>query len=84
MKRSSTRVLCVAIAANIAIARSKYAAAAITGSSAMLPEAFHSTADSCNELLLIFGIKRSARPRVSSTHLGTEKRYILGRLWSRL
>ena len=62
MKRSSTRVLYVAIAANFAIALSKYAAAAITGSSAMLAEAFHSTADSCNELLLIFGIKRSARP----------------------
>jgi cation diffusion facilitator family transporter len=28
----------------------------------MLAEAFHSTADSCNELLLIVGIKRSARP----------------------
>ena len=62
MKRSSTRVLYVAIAANFAIALSKYAAAAITGSSAMLAEAFHSTADSCNELLLIFGIKRSERP----------------------
>jgi len=62
VKRSSTRVLYVAIAANFAIALSKYAAAAITGSSAMLAEAFHSTADSCNELLLIFGIKRSERP----------------------
>ena len=62
VKRSSTRVLYVAIAANVAIAISKYVMAAITGSSAMLAEAFHSTADSCNELLLIFGIKRSARP----------------------
>jgi hypothetical protein len=65
VKRSSTRVLYVAIAANIAIALSKYAAAAITGSSAMLAGAFHSITDSCNELRLIFGIKRSARPRVS-------------------
>ena len=62
VKRSSTRVLYVAITANIAIALSKYAAAALTGSSAMLAEAFHSTADSCNELLLIVGIKRSVRP----------------------
>ena len=31
MKRSSTRVLCIAIAANIAIALSKYAAAAFLG-----------------------------------------------------
>jgi cation diffusion facilitator family transporter len=62
VKRSSTRVLYVAIAANFAIALSKYVAAVCTGSSAMLAEAFHSTADSCNELLLIFGIKRSQRP----------------------
>jgi len=62
VKRSSRRVLYVAIAANFAIALSKYVAAAFTGSSAMLAEAFHSTADSCNELLLIFGIKRSQRP----------------------
>ena len=80
MKRSSRRVLYVAIAANFAIALSKYVAAAFTGSSAMLAEAFHSTADSCNELLLIFGIKRSQRPRMSCTLLGTEKNYIFGRL----
>jgi divalent metal cation (Fe/Co/Zn/Cd) transporter len=36
-------MLYVAIAANFAIALSRYAAAAITGSSAMLAEAFHST-----------------------------------------
>jgi cation diffusion facilitator family transporter len=62
VKRSSTRVLYIAIAAHLAIALSKYAAAAVTGSSAMMAEAFHSTADSCNELLLIVGIKRSVRP----------------------
>ena len=61
-RRSSTRVLYVAIATNIAIAVAKYGAAAITGSPAMLAEAFHSSADSCNEFLLLFGIKRSERP----------------------
>lgn len=81
MKRSSTRVLYVSIAANIAIALSKYAAAALTGSRAMLAEAFHSTADSCNELLLFVGIKRSVRPsRMSCTLLDTGKSYIFGRL----
>ena len=48
------------IAANIAIALSKYAAAAITGSSAMLAAAFHSITDSCNELRPTFGIKKCA------------------------
>src|SRR6266853_4363488 len=59
---SSRKVVYVAIAANVAIALCKYVAAIATGSAAMLAEAFHSTADSCNELLLIVGIKRSARP----------------------
>ena len=60
--RESKGVIYAAIFANIAIAVCKFAAAAVTHSSAMLAEAFHSTADSGNELLLLFGIKRSARP----------------------
>jgi cation diffusion facilitator family transporter len=60
--RESKGVIYAAIVANIAIAVCKFVAAAITGSSAMLAEAFHSTADSGNELLLLWGIKRSARP----------------------
>jgi cation diffusion facilitator family transporter len=60
--RSSKKVVYVAIIANLAIAACKYLAAAATGSSAMLAEAFHSTADCGNELLLVIGMKRSARP----------------------
>ena len=60
--RESKSVLYAAIVANIAIAACKFVAAGVTHSSAMLAEAFHSTADSGNELLLLFGIKRSARP----------------------
>jgi cation diffusion facilitator family transporter len=60
--RESKKVLYAAIIANLAIAIGKYAAGALTGSSAMLAEAFHSTADTGNELLLLFGMKRSARP----------------------
>ena len=60
--RSSQRVVYVAIATNLAVMVSKYAAAVVTGSSAMLAEAFHSTADAGNELLLLLGMKRSARP----------------------
>jgi len=59
--RESKGVIYAAIVANIAIAGCKFAAA-VTGSSAMLAEAFHSTADTGNELLLLLGIKRSARP----------------------
>jgi len=56
------KVVYAAIGANLAIARCKYVAAAFTGSTAMLAEAIHSTVDTGNELLLLLGMKRSARP----------------------
>jgi divalent metal cation (Fe/Co/Zn/Cd) transporter len=49
----------IALGANIAVAVAKGAAAALTGSSAMLAEALHSAADSSNEVLLLVGAKRS-------------------------
>jgi len=58
----SKKVVYVAVIANLAIATCKYIVAAFTGSSAMLAEAVHSTIDTGNELLLLWGMKRSARP----------------------
>jgi cation diffusion facilitator family transporter len=58
----STRVVLIAFGGNALIAVSKLTAAAITGSSAMFAEGVHSIVDSGNQLLLLYGIKRSARP----------------------
>jgi cation diffusion facilitator family transporter len=50
-----------AIAANVAIAVTKFAVAAITGSSAMVAEGIHSAVDTGNGALLLVGLKLSER-----------------------
>jgi cation diffusion facilitator family transporter len=62
MKAENNKVLVVALAANVGIAAAKFAAAAVTGSSAMLTEGVHSLVDSTNQLLLMYGKKRAAKP----------------------
>ena len=62
MKSDNSKVLIVALAANLGIAVAKFVAAAITGSSAMLTEGVHSLVDSTNQLLLMYGQKRAAKP----------------------
>jgi cation diffusion facilitator family transporter len=59
---TSTRTLVIALAANLGIAVSKFAAAWITGSSAMLTEGVHSVVDSTNQLLLMWGRRQAKKP----------------------
>lgn len=59
MADSSKVSIYAAMAANIGIAIAKFVGAAISGSSAMLAEGFHSVVDSANEVLLLYGLNRS-------------------------
>lgn len=66
MKRPTARsgsklVVYAALGGNLAIAITKFVAAAITGSSAMLSEGVHSLVDTTNEGLLLYGMARAGK-----------------------
>lgn len=58
----SLKVIIAALIGNTLIAITKFTAAVITGSSAMLSEAIHSLVDTGNQGLLLYGIKRANKP----------------------
>lgn len=58
---SSGKVVLAAMLGNGLIAVSKFTAAAFTGSASMLAEAVHSVADTLNQALLMFGMRRAQR-----------------------
>jgi cation diffusion facilitator family transporter len=60
--RGSKKVIYAALIGNSLISITKFGAAILTGSSAMLSEAIHSVVDTGNQGLLLYGIKRSKRP----------------------
>lgn len=62
MASSSKKVIIAALIGNTLIAVTKFVAAAMTGSSAMLSEGIHSAVDTGNQVLLLYGLKRSQKP----------------------
>lgn len=55
------KAIIAAFLANMGIAVAKFVAWIVSGSASMLAEAIHSVADSCNQLLLLFGGRQSRR-----------------------
>src|SRR5689334_5325111 len=58
---SSQKAVYVALAGNLLVAISKFAAAALTGSASMLSEGVHSVVDTSNQVLLLYGYQRATR-----------------------
>ncbi|WDN87103.1 hypothetical protein BuS5_00071 [Desulfosarcina sp. BuS5] len=55
------KIIYAALIGNLAITMMKFFAASVSGSSAMLAEAFHSTADSGNQIMMLLGLARSKK-----------------------
>lgn len=66
----SKLVVYAALVGNLLIAVTKFVAAGLTGSSAMLSEGVHSMVDTVNEILLLYGMRRAERPADATHPLG--------------
>ena len=62
MASGSKKVIYAALIGNTLISITKFSAAAITGSSAMLSEGIHSLVDTGNQILLLHGLKQAKKP----------------------
>ncbi len=61
MAAGSKKAVYAALFGNLGIAITKFIAAFLTGSAAMWAEAYHSASDTFNQILILFGIKTSAK-----------------------
>ncbi len=59
---ASKVVIYAALVGNALIAITKFVAATLTGSSAMMSEGIHSLIDTGNQVLLLYGLRRAAKP----------------------
>ena len=77
--KSSSRISVVAaLIGDLFVAASKFVAALWTGSAAMTSEAIHSVVDTTNEILLLYGIHRSNRKPMPTSHSGMDVKSTFG------
>ncbi|MFN1833996.1 cation diffusion facilitator family transporter [Balneola sp. MJW-20] len=62
MASGSKKVIIAALIGNSLISVTKFIAASVTGSSAMLSEGIHSLVDTGNQILLLLGLKKAKKP----------------------
>jgi cation diffusion facilitator family transporter len=70
MSTGSSRAIALALAANGGIAISKFGVFLLTGSSSLLTEAIHSSADCANQVLLFLGMRQGSKPAGPKHPLG--------------
>jgi cation diffusion facilitator family transporter len=61
LARGSKKAIYAALFGNLGIAIAKFVAAVLTGRTAMWAEAYHSASDTFNQVLLLIGLKTSAK-----------------------
>lgn len=79
MASGSKKIIIAALIGNSLISITKFIAASMTGSSAMLSEGIHSIVDTGNQILLLYGLKRAAQPASPQFPFGHGKEIYL---WS--
>ena len=70
MSSGSSKVILIAMTANLSIAIAKFVGAYFSKSSALLAEAIHSVVDTTNQVLLLLGEKSSKKPPDDAHPLG--------------
>lgn len=78
MDTNSKKVIYAALIGNSLVALTKFIAAFMTGSSAMLSEGIHSVVDTGNQVLLLLGLSRAKRPPDEKFPFGAARKSISG------
>ncbi len=73
MASGSKKVIIAALIGNSLISVTKFIAAAMTGSAAMMSEGIHSVVDTGNQILLLYGLKRAQKPPSANFPFGHGK-----------